>query len=44
MNKLNILEIYFFYNKRLEEEKNFNNHITKIKNTLKSIENEGVKA
>lgn len=27
---VNILEIYFFYNKRLEEAKNFNNHITKI--------------
>ena len=32
---LKILSIYFSYNKKLEQEKNFFNHIVKIQNILK---------
>ena len=32
---IKILGIYFSYNKKLEQKKNFLNHIVKIQNTLK---------
>ena len=32
---IKILGIYFYYNKKLEQEKNFCNHIVKIQNILK---------
>ena len=32
---INTLGIYFSYNKKLEQEKNFLNHIVKIQNNLK---------
>lgn len=32
---MKILHIYFFYNKKLEREKNFLTHIVKLKNILK---------
>ena len=32
---IRILGIYFSYNKKLEQEKNFLNHIVKIQNILK---------
>ena len=32
---IKILGIYFYYNKKLEQEKNFLNHIVKIQNILK---------
>ena len=32
---IKILGIFFFYNKKLEQQKNFLNHIAKIQNTLK---------
>ena len=43
---IKILGIYFSYNKKLEQEKNFLNHIVKIQNTLKlwklrNLTNEG---
>ena len=32
---IKILGIFFFFNKKLEQQKNFLNHIAKIQNTLK---------
>ena len=35
MNNLKIMRIHFSYNQKLEEEKNLNDEIAKIKNVLK---------